>query len=69
MRTVLRTRAGTERARFLGTADAAPSVPAGLTEKHGASLAGLGINTIKDTGANKYFALANDLAPTGVREG
>ena len=42
--------------------DAPPSALAGLTEKHDAVLAeALGIRTVRDLGANKYFALAGVL--------
>jgi hypothetical protein len=42
--------------------DAPPSALAGLTEKHDKLLAEvLGINTLRDLGSNKYFALAGAL--------
>ncbi len=48
---------------------APPSALAGLTEKHDAILADLGIKTVKDMGTNKYFALAGALANAGERQG
>jgi hypothetical protein len=42
--------------------DAPPSAIAGLTEKHDVQLKeALGITTIRELGANKYFALAGVL--------
>ena len=42
--------------------DAPPSALAGLTEKHDAALKeALGISTIRQLGANKYFAVAGVL--------
>ena len=40
---------------------APPSALAGLTEKHDAILAEMGIKTIAQLGSNKYFALAGVL--------
>ncbi len=40
---------------------APPSALAGLTERHDAILADMGIKTIRDLGANKYFAFAGVL--------
>jgi hypothetical protein len=40
---------------------APPSALAGLTEKHDELLAGLGINTVRELGGNKFFALAGVL--------
>lgn len=42
--------------------DAPPSALAGLTEKHDAALKELfGIDTVRELGVNKYFALAGVL--------
>lgn len=41
--------------------DAPPSALAGLTEKHDALLKELGIDSVRELGSNKYFALAGVL--------
>ena len=50
--------------------DAPPSALAGLTEKHDAALKEhFGIETIRDLGSNKYFALAGVLVALAGKEG
>ena len=50
--------------------DAPPSALAGLTEKHDAVLKEhFGIETIRDLGSNKYFALAGVLVAVAGKEG
>ena len=50
--------------------DAPPSALAGLTEKHDAALKdALGITTIRQLGANKYFALAGVLVALDGKTG
>lgn len=48
---------------------APPSALAGLTEKHDAMLAEMGIKTIKDLGSNKYFAFAGVLVALNEKTG
>lgn len=48
---------------------APPSALAGLTEKHDAILAEMGIKTVKDLGSNKYFALAGVLVALNEKTG
>lgn len=48
---------------------APPSALAGLTDKHDELLAGLGIKTVADLGANKYFALAGVLVALSGKTG
>ena len=48
---------------------APPSALAGLTEKHDELLAGMGIKTIQDLGANKYFAVAGVLVALSGKTG
>ena len=50
--------------------DAPPSALAGLTEKHDAQLKeALGITTIRQLGANKYFAIAGVLVALSGKTG
>ena len=50
--------------------DAPPSAIAGLTEKHDVQLKeALGIKTIRQLGANKYFALAGVLVALESKTG
>ncbi len=50
--------------------DAPPSALAGLTAAHDKALAdSLGIKTIRDLGANKYFALAGILVALDAKSG
>lgn len=50
--------------------DAPPSALAGLTEKHDAALKELfGIDTVRELGSNKYFALAGVLVALDNRAG
>ena len=48
---------------------APPSALAGLTEKHDALLADMGIKTIRDLGANKFFAFAGVLVALDGKTG
>lgn len=48
---------------------APPSALAGLTEKHDAMLADMGIRTIRDLGSNKYFAIAGVLVALDGKTG
>lgn len=48
---------------------APPSALAGLTPAHDALLAQLNINTIKDLGSNKFFALAGVLVALSGKTG
>lgn len=50
--------------------DAPPSALAGLTEKHDAALKeSFGIDTVRELGANKYFALAGVLVALEKKQG
>ncbi|CAN5413573.1 hypothetical protein BH10ACT8_BH10ACT8_29140 [soil metagenome] len=50
--------------------DAPPSALAGLTEKHDAVLKeNFGIDTVRELGSNKYFALAGVLVALENKEG
>lgn len=49
--------------------DAPPSALAGLTERHDAILADMGIKTIRDLGSNKYFAFAGVLVALAGKTG
>lgn len=46
-----------------------PSALAGLTEKHDAILAELGIKTVADLGSNKFFSVAGVLVALSKHEG
>lgn len=48
---------------------APPSALAGLTEKHDALLAGMGVKTIRDLGSNKFFATAGVLVALSGKVG
>ncbi len=48
---------------------APPSALAGLTEQHDKLLAELGIRTVRDLGANKYFAVAGVLVALAGKTG
>ncbi len=48
---------------------APPSALAGLTEKHDALLAEMGIKTIRDLGSNKFFAFAGVLVALDGKTG
>jgi predicted RecB family nuclease len=49
--------------------DAPPSALAGLTERHDELLRELGINTLRDLGTNKHFALAGALVALANKTG
>ncbi len=48
---------------------APPSALAGLTAEDDATLKKLGIDTVKELGSNKYFALAGVLVALGNKQG